>query len=556
MALDYIATAQSWLEGNYDPETKGEILKLRNNDPAGFEDAFYRKLEFGTGGLRGKMGVGTNRMNKYTVGMATQGLANYIRKHCKGDDIKVCISYDSRNNSKLFARITSDVLSSNGIHVYIFDNIRPTPELSYSIRKVGAQAGVMVTASHNPKEYNGYKVFWSDGGQITSPVDKDIVAEVNAISDPTEVKFHPDEDGTVGAVTMMGKEMDEAYLSDILSLTLSPEAVRNHTDLKIVYTPLHGTGVRIARAAIERMGFKKVYHVLDQDVSDGNFPTVVSPNPEETAAMKMALEKADEVGADLVLATDPDADRMGIAVRDNDGRMVLMNGNQTASMLTYYILTRWKELGKLDGSQYIVKTIVTTELLPAIASRFGVRTYDVLTGFKYIAEVVKRNEGKATFVCGGEESYGFNIGEFVRDKDAPVACAMIAECAAWCAEQGLTLYQFLHKIYDEIGYYKEDMKYIVREGKAGAEEIAAMMTDFRANPPAQIAGSKVVTVKDYNEPEKTGLPKSNVLQFFSEAGDVVTVRPSGTEPKIKFYFGAHGADADQKIVALRSQFIK
>ena len=556
MALDYIATAQSWLEGNYDPETKGEILKLRNNDPAGFEDAFYRKLEFGTGGLRGKMGVGTNRMNKYTVGMATQGLANYIKKHCSGDDIKVCISYDSRNNSKLFARITSDVLSSNGIHVYIFDNIRPTPELSYSIRKVGAQAGVMVTASHNPKEYNGYKVFWADGGQITSPVDKDIVAEVNAINDPTEVKFQPDEEGAVGAVTMMGKEMDEAYLSDILSLTLSPDAVKNHTDLKIVYTPLHGTGVRIARAAIERMGFKNVYHVLDQDVSDGNFPTVVSPNPEETAAMKMALDKADEVGADLVLATDPDADRMGIAVRDNEGKMVLMNGNQTASMLTYYILTRWKELGKLDGNQYIVKTIVTTELLPAIASKFGVKTYDVLTGFKYIAEVVKRNEGKATFVCGGEESYGFNIGEFVRDKDAPVACAMIAECAAWCAEQGLTLYQFLHKIYDEIGYFKEDMKYIVREGKAGAEEIAAMMTDFRTNPPAQIAGSKVVTVKDYNEPEKTGLPKSNVLQFFSEAGDVVTVRPSGTEPKIKFYFGARGADADQKIVSLRSQFIK
>lgn len=553
---DYMNVVQSWLDGNYDQQTKGEILRLRNNDPVALEDAFYRKLEFGTGGLRGKMGVGTNRMNKYTVGMATQGLANYIKKNVEGDDIKVCISYDSRNNSKLFAKITADVLSANGLHVYIFDNIRPTPELSYSIRKVGALAGVMVTASHNPKEYNGYKVFWADGGQITSPVDKDIVAEVNAINDPSEVKFDPSAVENPGTVELMGAEMDESYLSDILSLTLSPEAVAKHTDLKMVYTPLHGTGVRIARTAIERLGFKNVYHVIEQDMSDGDFPTVKSPNPEETAAMQMALDEADKVGAELVMATDPDADRMGIAVRDNEGKMVLLNGNQTASILTYYILTRWSELGKLNGKQYIVKTIVTTELLPAIAAKFGVKTYNVLTGFKYIAEVVKKNEGVAQFVCGGEESYGFNIGEFVRDKDAPVACAMVAECAAWCAEQGMTLYQFLQKIYAEIGYYKENMKYIVREGKAGAEEIDAMMADFRQNPPKGIAGCPVVEVKDYNQPEKTGLPKSNVLQFFSKDGDVVTVRPSGTEPKIKFYFGAKGADADAKIEALKSQFIK
>jgi len=553
---DYMSTVQSWLEGNFDQQTKGEVLMLRNNDPQGLEDAFYRRLEFGTGGLRGKMGVGTNRMNKYTVGMATQGLANYIKKNCTDSDIKVCISFDSRNNSKEFAKITADVLSANGIHVFIFDNIRPTPELSYSIRAKGALAGIMITASHNPKEYNGYKVFWADGGQITAPVDKDIVAEVNAINDPAEVKFNPADEDVIGEIEMMGAEMDEAYLKDILSLTLSPEAVAKHTDLKIVYTPLHGTGVRIARAAMERLGFKNVAHVYEQDMSDGNFPTVKSPNPEEPVAMAMAIETADKIGADLVLATDPDADRMGIAVRDNNGKMILMNGNQTASILTSYILTRWKELGKLNGNQYIVKTIVTTELLPAIAAKYGVKSYDVLTGFKYIAEVVKRNEGKAEFVCGGEESYGFNIGEYVRDKDAPVACAMICECAAWCAEQGLTLYQYLQKIYAEYGYYREDMKYIVREGKAGAEEIAAMMTDFRQNPPAEIAGSKVAVVKDYNKPEETGLPKSNVLQFFSENGDVVTVRPSGTEPKIKFYFGAKGDDADQKILALRSQFIK
>ena len=554
MAQDYIEAANRWLTGDFDPETKGKIIELRNNDPAGFEDAFYKNLEFGTGGLRGLMGVGTNRMNKYTVGMATQGLANYILKKCVGDDLRVCISYDSRNNSKEFARIASDVFSANGLHVFIFDNIRPTPELSYSIRKMGAVAGVMVTASHNPKEYNGYKVYWSDGAQIVPPVDGEIIDEVSKVNDPSLVKFERGEH--CGEVELMGKEMDEAYLHDILSLTLSPESRARHSDIKIVYTPLHGTGVRIVPECLKRLGFTNVYPVYDQDISDGNFPTVVSPNPEEPAAMKMALDVAEEKKADIVMATDPDADRLGIAVRDNDGNMVQFNGNQTASMLTYYILTRWKELGKLDSTKYIVKTIVTTQLITEIAESFGVRCYDVLTGFKWIEEIVHKNEGKGYFICGGEESYGFNVGEFVRDKDAPVACSMVADCAAWAADQGLTLYQLMQKIYKEYGYRKESMVYIVRKGKSGAEEIAGMMDDMRQNPPKEIAGIRVSKVIDYECPDKTGLPKSNVLQFFNAEGDVVTVRPSGTEPKIKFYFGAKGDSADAKLKQLADQFVK
>ncbi len=553
MAQDYIAIADSWLAGDFDEETKSKILELKNSDPAGLEDAFYKNLEFGTGGLRGVMGVGTNRMNRYTVGMATQGLANYILKHAEGKDVSVCVSYDSRNNSELFARITADVLSANGLHVYIFDGIRPTPELSYAIRKTGSIAGVMVTASHNPKEYNGYKAYWNDGAQITSPVDAEIIAEVAKVSDPSLVRFTKGEGS--GKIELMGSEMDENYMSDILSLMLSPESRARHKDLKIVYTPLHGCGVRLVPECLRRLGFENVYHVAAQDVSDGNFPTVASPNPEEPAAMKMALEEADRQGADLVMATDPDADRMGIAVRDNDGRLVQLNGNQTASIMTYYILTRWKELGKLDSTKYICKTVVTSQLLADIAASFGVKCYNVLTGFKYIEEVVRCNEGKGEFICGGEESYGFNVGEFVRDKDAPVACSVVAECAAWAADQGLTLYQLLQKIYSEYGYRKESLVSLVRKGKSGAEEIQKIMADMRQNPPKEICGSKVVKVIDYLEPEKTGLVKSNVLQFFSEAGDVVSVRPSGTEPKIKFYFGAKGDDADEKLKALRAQFV-
>ncbi len=550
---NYLDVANSWLTGDFDPQTKTRIIELRNNDPAGFEDAFYRNLEFGTGGLRGIMGVGTNRMNKYTVGMATQGLANYILDHVKSDKISVCISYDSRNHSKEFAKITADVMSANGIDVFIFDNIRPTPELSYAIRLKGATAGVMLTASHNPKEYNGYKVFWSDGGQITAPVDADIVAEVAKITDPSMVRF---EKGLrCGEINIMGKDVDDAYLNDILSLTLSPEACARHKDIKFVYTPLHGCGVRLVPECLRRLGFENVFHVPEQDVSDGDFPTVASPNPEEHAALSMAIAVAEKENADIVMATDPDADRMGIAVRDNEGNMTLFNGNQTGAMLTYYILNRWKELGKLQGKEYVVKTIVTTELIKEICESFGVPVYNVLTGFKYIAEVVKRNEDKAQFICGGEESYGFNVGQFVRDKDAQIACSMVAECAAWAADQGMTLYQLMQKIYKEYGYRKEALTSLVRKGKSGAEEIQKIMVDMRSNPPAEMCGSKVTKVIDYLEPEKTGQPKSNVLQFFDEAGDVVSVRPSGTEPKIKFYFGAKGDDADEKIAALMHQFV-
>ena len=545
--------AQSWLDGDFDQETKMKVLQLRNSDPAGFEDAFYKNLEFGTGGLRGIMGVGTNRMNKYTVGMATQGLANYILSHCEGDDLKVCISYDSRNNSKEFAKIAAEVLSANGINVYIFDNIRPTPEMSYAVRLKGAVAGIMITASHNPKEYNGYKVSWSDGGQVTSPVDKEIVAEVAKITDPSMVKF---KSGLrCGEIIAMGADVDELYLRDLLSLSLSPELCRKHSDLKIVYTPLHGCGVRLVPEILSRLGFRNIIHVPDQDVSDGNFPTVVSPNPEEPAALKMATDKAEETGADLVMGTDPDADRLGIAVRDDEGRMVLLNGNQTASLLTYYILTRRAELGTLGKGKYVVKTIVTTELITDICRKFDIPVYNVLTGFKYIAEVVKRQEQEGgEFICGGEESYGFNVGQFVRDKDAQVSAMMVAECAAWAAEQGLTLYQLLQKIYSEFGYRKEGLVSVVRKGISGAREIQQMMVDLRSNPPKEMCGSPVTEVIDYLEPEKTGQPSSNVLQFFDEAGDVVSVRPSGTEPKIKFYFGAKGDDADAKIAALKEQF--
>jgi phosphoglucomutase len=553
---DYKEVANSWLTGNFDEETKAQVKHLMETDPVALEDAFYRNLEFGTGGLRGIMGVGTNRMNKYTVGMATQGLANYIKAHVEGD-ASVCISHDSRNNSRLFAEISAEVLSNNGIKVYLFDGLRPTPELSYSIRLKKATAGIMVTASHNPKEYNGYKVFWSDGGQITAPVDKDIVAEVAKIEDPADVRFQPVPGAGKAPVEIMGAEVDECYLRDITSLALTPEAVKKHADMKIVYTPLHGCGVRLLPAALNRIGFKNIIHVPEQDISDGNFPTVVSPNPEEPAAMAMALQKADETGADLVLATDPDADRLGIAVRDNEGKMVQLTGNQTWSFLTYYILTRWQELGKLkDGKGYVVKTIVTSELIAAICESFGVPCYNVLTGFKYIAEVVKRNEAKGVFICGGEESYGFNLGEFVRDKCAQVAGIMVAECAAWAAEKGLTLYQLLQEVYKKYGLYVEKMVYIVRKGKTGAEEIQQIMADYRACPPKEIAGSPLSKVIDYNKPEQTGLPKSNVLQFFNEAGDVVSVRPSGTEPKIKFYFGAKGSDAPEKIEKLKAQFIR
>ncbi|MBQ9475772.1 MAG: phospho-sugar mutase [Bacteroidales bacterium] len=512
------------------------------------------KLEFGTGGIRGIMGEQHGMMNRETVAIATQGLANYILTHFTGPgEASVCISYDSRNNSKEFARVAMNVLSANGIRVYLFENIRPTPELSYAVRLKKAIAGIMITASHNPKEYNGYKVFWSDGAQITSPVDKEIVAEVNKLDTIAQVNMVSE---TPAPIEMIGRDVDEPYVRDVTSLTLSPESRARHSDLKFVYTPLHGCGVRLVPECLNKLGFNDIVHVQEQDVSDGDFPTVHSPNPEEQAALKMAIDKAYATGADIVMATDPDADRMGIAVRNELGEMVLFNGNQTASLLTWYILTRWKELGKLTPDCYIVKTIVTTELIREIAESFGVKCYNVLTGFKYIAEVVRVNEGKGTFICGGEESYGFNAGEFVRDKDAQLACSMVADCAAWAADQGLTLYQLMQKIYKEYGYRKEALVSVVRQGEEGKAQIAAMMDEFRSNPPQKMCGSPVVKVVDYLDTQATGLPSSNVLQFFNKEGDVATVRPSGTEPKIKFYFGSKGDGADAKIEELKKQFAR
>lgn len=551
MEKNYMEVAKQWLGPEYDLDTRNEVKRLMEHDPKELEESFYRMLEFGTGGLRGIMGVGTNRMNKYTVGMATQGIANYLKACFKGlEQIKVAVACDSRNNSPEFSRITAEVFAANGFKVYLFESLRPTPELSYTIRYFKCQAGVMVTASHNPKEYNGYKAYWEDGAQIIDPHDVNIINEVLKITSPAQVKFS----GGEANIEIIGEAVDKAYLKDLFTLLLSPEAVKKHPDLKMVYTPLHGTGVKLVPMALRQMGFTNIYNVPAQDVSDGNFPTVKSPNPEEKSALEMAVARAQEVGADLVMATDPDADRVGIAVRNDKGEMVLLNGNQTAAVLSYYLLRRWKELGKLSDKTYMVKTIVTTELLAAMAKAYGVKMYNVLTGFKYIAAVVRENEGKATFIGGGEESYGFNVGEFVRDKDAVIACCLVAECAAWCAEQGKTVYGLLQDIYKEFGMYKEDLLSLTKKGKAGVEEIQAMMKQFRENPPAAIGGAPVVKVIDYNKPEQTGLPKSNVLQFYTQDGSVVSVRPSGTEPKIKFYFGVHGADSDAKLEALRREF--
>ena len=546
---NYLDVAKTWLSNSYDLDTQREVLEMMNGDPKALEDAFYRTLEFGTGGLRGVMGAGTNRMNRYTVAMATQGLANYLKQNFSGEAISVVISYDSRNNSQLYARVSAAVLMANDIHVYIFDNIRPTPELSFAIRYLKCKAGIMITASHNPKEYNGYKVFWEDGAQIIAPHDKNIIAEVNKITSMDQVLI--DESVYPQGI---GAEVDKAFLDSQLSLLLSPDSIARHRDMKIAYTPLHGTGVRLVPAGLKQAGFTNVYHVDDQDVSDGNFPTVVSPNPEEPTAMRMVMERADAVGADIALGTDPDADRVGCAIRNDEGKLVLLTGNQIATLVTSYALTRWHELGKIDGKQFVVKTIVTTDLMKQICAKYGVEIFDVLTGFKYIADKQRLYEGIKTFICGGEESNGFNVGSFVRDKDSVITCCMLCECAAWLADRAQTLYGYLKEIYAEYGYFKESLLSVTKKGKDGIEQIQQMMVDFRSNPPKELAGSPVVKAVDYNEPDKTGLPKSNVLQFFSEDGCKVTVRPSGTEPKIKFYFSACGPDADARNAALREQF--
>lgn len=545
-------TIDEWLNGNYDQETKNEIQKLVDTEAATeLTDSFYRSLEFGTGGLRGIMGAGSNRINKYTIGTATQGLSNYLLKKYPGEKIKVAIAHDSRNNSDYFSKITADVFSANGIHVYFFSALRPTPELSFAIRELGCRSGVMLTASHNPKEYNGYKAYGADGGQFTSPDDVLVMEEVASIKSIDEVKF----DRIDSNVELIGEEIDQLYLDKITELSVSPEAIARQKDLKIVYSPIHGTGITLVPKALEQFGFTNLTLVKEQSTPDGNFPTVVYPNPEEKEALTLALKLAQEIDADLVLATDPDADRVGIAVKNNDGEFVLLNGNQTGSLLINYLLTAWEEKGKLDGDQYIVKTIVTTNLIEQIAKAKNVTYYNTLTGFKFIGQLITSLQGKKTFIGGGEESYGYLIGELVRDKDAIISCAFIAEMTAFYKDKGSSLYDALLDMYVEYGLYKEELVSLTKKGKTGAEEIKAMMEKFRNNPPVTLGGSKVSLLKDYElgietdlgTGEKTPLdfPKSDVLQFITEDGSIISARPSGTEPKIKFYCSVNGPLADK-----------
>lgn len=540
---EIIDRAKVWLSNEYDAETRKQVQELIDNNPDELLESFYKNLEFGTGGLRGIMGIGTNRMNTYTVAMATQGFANYIKMMFPNiEQPQIAIAYDCRNNSQEFAKTAAEVMSANGIKVFIFNSLRPTPELSFAIRELRCQAGIVITASHNPKEYNGYKAYWEDGGQLVSPHDKNVITEVEKITDFSMVNFNVNND----LIEYLDEKFDEIYINKILGLSLSPESIKNQKDLVFVYTPIHGTGGQIIPKLFSKAGFNNVYSVEEQMIVDGNFPTVVSPNPEEKAALTLAIEKAKEVNADVVLATDPDADRVGIAVKDENGEFVLLNGNQTAALLTYYLLTRWSELGKLTGKEYIVKTIVTTELLFDMANKFNVKKFDVLTGFKFIADTILNNP-EMTFIGGGEESYGFLIGDFVRDKDANSACFMIAEITAWAAEQNKTLYQILKEIYKEFGFYKEGLLSLTKKGISGSEEIKNMMYRFRNDTPKEILGSKIVEIKDYktsickdvNSGLETiiNLPKSDVLQFFTEDGTKISIRPSGTEPKIKFYFG-------------------
>ncbi len=536
--------ATKWLEGNYDEQTKQQVRKLMESDPAGLSDAFYKDLEFGTAGLRGVMGAGTNRMNIYTVGMATQGLANYLSACFAGRQIKVAIAHDSRNNSRLFAEHTADIFASNGFKVYLFDDLRPTPELSFAIRELGCQSGVVITASHNPKEYNGYKAYWSDGAQITSPHDANIIAEENRITDIAQIKTGANKEN----IEILGKEFDEIYLDRIKTLSLSPEAVRQFPDMKIVYSPMHGAGVELVPRALAKFGFNNVSMVPEQSVLDGDFPTVVSPNPEERATMQMAIDQGVRENSDIIVATDPDADRLAVAMPDGQGNIVLLNGNQTCVLLTYYLCRRWKENGMLDGNQFIVKTIVTTEMMARVAEGFGIDYYNCLTGFKHIAAIIRENEPRGRkYIGGGEESFGYLPEDFVRDKDAVSSIALFCECTAWAKSLGMSLYDLLKQMYVEYGFYKEGLVNVVRKGREGAEEIKRMMTGYRNSPPREICGSAVVTVKDYlsgesldvesGERTPLGIESSDVLQFLTADGTIISVRPSGTEPKIKFYFG-------------------
>ncbi|HQB21577.1 MAG TPA: phospho-sugar mutase [Bacteroidales bacterium] len=539
-----INKAKKWLDESFDAETRKEVQRMIDKDHALLTESFYKDLEFGTGGLRGIMGVGSNRMNKYTVGMATQGLSNYLIKNFPNTKIKCAIAFDCRNNSDYFAKISASVLSANGIKVYLFGSLRPTPELSFAIRHLQCHSGIVITASHNPKEYNGYKVYWQDGGQIINPHDIGIINEVRNIKDLSQVKF----DDNLINVEIIGEDIDNAYINKLSELILNPEDIKK-SNLKIVFTPIHGSTVDILPKALRKVGFTDINIVEEQAIPDGNFPTVASPNPEEASALNMAIEKAKKIKADIVMGTDPDGDRLGIVVRQKNGEYLLLNGNQTASILIYYLLEEWQKKGKLKGKEYIVKTIVTTELLSVIANHYNVKSYDVLTGFKYIAEIIEKNYGKTTFIGGGEESYGFLAGEFVRDKDAVMSCMIMAEVAAWAKNRNITLDELLIDIYIKFGYYLEGLKSLTKTGKSGLEEIQKMMEKFRNQMPKSINGIDIALVHDFEKrisidkrndsKHEITLPKSNVLQFELVDGTKITIRPSGTEPKIKFYVSVH-----------------
>jgi phosphoglucomutase len=577
---DLLATvevnARKWLSDSFDPETRAQVkTMLESEDKNLLINSFYQNLEFGTGGLRGIMGVGTNRMNIYTVGAATQGLANYVKKTFSHlPVIKVAIGYDCRNNSREYSETAAKIFSANGFKVYLFEDLRPTPELSFAIRELGCQTGIILTASHNPKEYNGYKAYWDDGSQIVAPHDVAIVEEVKKVS-IDDIQWN----GSDKNISILGDKFDQIFIGKAISVVINPEVVKRQGDLKIVYTPIHGTGVKLVPESLAAAGFTNIIHVPEQDVVSGNFPTVKSPNPEEPAAMAMAMKKAADVDADIVMATDPDADRIGVCTKNEKGEWFIVNGNQTALLFLYYIITQYKKLGKLKGNEYIVKTIVTSELVAEIAKKNGIEYFDCYTGFKFIGEVIRENEGKKKFIGGGEESFGFLPADFVRDKDAVSSCVLMAEIAAWAKDQGRSLFDLLKAIYVEYGYSKEKMKYVVREGQQGAIEIQNMMVGFRENPPKELGGSKLSVVKDYFDLVErnvlTGETKpiqqkmtAEVLQFFTEDGSKVSVRPSGTEPKIKFYFevkdrlndasefDAVEARADEKINKMLDQLVK
>lgn len=552
----------TWLNGNFDEEAKSKIRELQTTNPDELADAFYRNLEFGTGGLRGMMGIGTNRINKYTIGMATQGYANYLKKSFPGVKVKVAIAHDNRNNSRFFAETTAHVFAANGIKVFLFEDLRPTPELSFAIRRLGCQGGVVCTASHNPKEYNGYKAYWDDGGQLVPPHDKNVITEVDKIASVDDVKWTGNDEN----ITIIGKEMDEAYIKMVKSLSVYPEVIEKQNDLKIVFTSIHGAGITLVPQVLKEYGFTNVHIVEEQSTPDGNFPTVEYPNPEESEAMSIGVKKAEALDADILLGTDPDGDRVGIGVKDNNGKWVLLNGNQTAVLAFNYLIESRKEKGVAQPNDMVVKTIVTTDMIDGFAAKNGIKCYNVLTGFKWIAELIKEKEATENYVIGGEESYGLLIGSQLRDKDAISAVAILCEMAAYEKSKGNSLFQKLTQLYLQYGFYKEHLISITKKGRDGQQQIADMMERFRNNPPKVLAGSKVIELLDYEKGIKTNLqtkdtapidlPKSNVLQFITEDGSKISARPSGTEPKIKFYFSVNAPLAREEDLEKTDQELK